>query len=816
MTTNTADIQTAFAQHRAGQFAAAERMYRDILRVDPGHAEALHLLGLIAHQAGNTAAAVELISRAIEQAGLRPIMASNLGAAYQSQGAHDDAVAMYRQAIAAQPDFLDAHHNLATALAARGDYEEAVRSYEHVLNSVPNHPTARNNLGKTFVQLGRLEDAVVCFRRALEDQPLDIPIWMNLGTALGEQGKLDDAANCFENVLRQAPDNAQAHYNLGHIRQDQDRSEEAANCYRKAVELNPTYRDAWNNLGIVLKSLKRLDEAESCFRRLLEEHGDCAILHFNLGNILRAQDRNGDAAESYRRALQIHPEHVESYLNLGLALTSGGHIQEAEQQFRTAMAIRPQFIESYINLSSSMQLQGRLDEAVAIYREAQQIDPNCEVIHGNPLMLKLYQPNVLPEDIFQEHRLWAARFSERLPGATSFPNSRETERRLRIGYVSADFRVHSVGFFIETILKNHDHSQFEITCYSECSDDDHVTDRMRPHADHWYNTFRKSDEDVARRIRDDGIDILIDLSGHTSGNRLLVFGRKPAPIQMTYLGYGTTTGLTAVDYRLTDAVADPPGETDYYTEELLRLPVGILCYSPPENVPAVSELPLVKNNFVTFGSFNALIKLSDETISLWARILNTVPDSRLILKNRSIADSGIQRRITEKFAEQGVAAHRVELLGPTKTIAEHLELYDRIDIGLDPLPYNGATTTCEALWMGIPVVTLRGKAFVGRMTASVLTRVGLESFIAETRDDYVNLAEWWALSAQRLQVLRGDIRKMVANSPLCDQLAYVRGLESAYRDAWRQWCAEDSSVERRRAGEVEQRRAGEVEQRRAG
>ncbi len=790
MSTVATDLQTAFDRHQAGDLPQAERLYREILQSDPGHCEAMHLLGVLAHQTGNHTQAIELIRAAITLAGSpRAMMCCNLGAAYQALGELDAAEEQYRQTIAVQPNYLDAHHNLAAVWAARGQHEQAVTAYQTVLASNPQHRNARLNLGKSLQQLGRMPEAAECFQQVLAEHPHDVEALLNLGTMLGLQDQLESAAEHFQQILQLTPAHPQANFNLGRIRQDQERLDEAVAHYRSAVESAPDHAHAWNNLGVVLKSLKQFGEAESCLRKVLQLNPHDATVHFNLGNVLREQERHQDAIASYRHGLQIQPNHLESYINLGTALTSLGELQAAEAQYRTALKLQPNYIEAHLNLASVLQLQGLLNEAATVYERGLRIDPACESLRSNSLMLDLYLPEKQPGDILERHQQWAERYQDRDSGGEPFRQTFDPQRRLRIGYVSPDFRVHPVGFFIKTILQQHDRAQFELTCYAEQPDSDHVTEGIRNSVDHWRSTFRQADAAVASLIREDEIDILIDLAGHTSGNRLPVFAYRPAPVQITYLGYGTTTGLSTMDYRMTDAVADPVDERNFHTEELLRLPAGILCYSPPEDVPDVSTLPMQQNGFVTFGSFNNLSKLSVPVLDLWAEVLLSVPQSRLILKNRSFADASVRERYRNLFSERGVVADRIELSGPTKTIAEHLALYERVDLGLDPFPYNGATTTCESLWMGVPVVTLRGSQFVGRMTASLLTRVGLTEFITQTPQAYVHMARAWAEAPDRLAQLRRELRPAVANSPLCDQAAYVRDLEALYRTVWQNWCS---------------------------
>jgi len=789
MTEVAASLQEAFHRHQAGDLPQAERLYREILRVDPAHQEALHLLGVLAQQTGHAEAAVELINRALQNGPApRAAMHANLGAAHQSLGQFDAAIAQYQRALDREPGNIDARHNWATALAGQGKHAEAIEIYQQLLAAHPQHRAARLNLGKSLQCEGRTAEAAECYRHLLSQNEADAEALLQLGAVLCLQRRHNEATACFEKLLTIIPDHPQAHFNIGRLAQDQERYETAIAHYRRAVESRPDFADAWNNLGVALKATKQYGDAAACFERVIELTPHSATAHFNLGNALHAQDNHQAAVNSYRRGLEIDPRHLESYLNLGTTLTAVRQYSAAETEYRHALRIHSRSVEAHINLASALQLQGKLDEAASVYDQGLIIDPSCASLQSNALMLPLYQPQVTPEEIYERHQRWGAQFSGAALRQVMFPQTRDPERPLRIGYLSPDFRGHPVGYFMETILRRHDRSQFSISCYAEQTEDDDVTARMRPFIDNWRRTVRLSDADVVRMIQQDRIDILIDLAGHTSGNRLRVMANRPAPLQMTYLGYGTTTGLSTIDYRLTDAIADPPQEPNLHSEELLRLPAGILCYSPPATAPEPSPLPAARNGFVTFGSFNNLTKINSPVLDLWAEILRSLPDSRLFLKNKSFADQNLRRRYFDEMANRGVAAERIELRGPTETIDEHLTLYNQIDIGLDPFPYNGATTTCESLWMGTPVVTLRGAAFVGRMSASLLTRVGLPQFIAATAEDYRRIAQNWAQDLPRLSELRQGLRKQVSASPLCDEAGYVRDLEAAYRAAWRRYC----------------------------
>jgi predicted O-linked N-acetylglucosamine transferase (SPINDLY family) len=400
-----------------------------------------------------------------------------------------------------------------------------------------------------------------------------------------------------------------------------------------------------------------------------------------------------------------------------------------------------------------------------------------------------YSDRGSPAVLYEAHRAWGEVHGRPLPQADSYANERNGERRLRVGYVSPDFRQHSVAYFLEPLLRSHDRNAIEVFCYAEVNWPDATTKRFQGLADHWVTTVGMSDEALVERIRRDRIDILVDLAGHTAKNRLPVFANKPAPVQVTWLGYPSTTGLAAIDYRLVDTVTDPEAEGGAFScETLVRLPAGFLCYGPPQDAPAPAARPHLSIDTLTFGSFNNASKLSASTIEAWARLLVRLPAARLLLKGKPFACAVTRASFLERLLRSGVAKDRVELLGwlPDES---HLALYDRIDIALDPFPYNGTTTTCEALWMGVPVVTLRGDRHAGRVGASLLTQIGLTDLIADSVEAYVETAAALADDPARLAELGQSLRPRMAASPLCDATAFARKIEAAYRTMWQRWCA---------------------------
>jgi predicted O-linked N-acetylglucosamine transferase (SPINDLY family) len=415
--------------------------------------------------------------------------------------------------------------------------------------------------------------------------------------------------------------------------------------------------------------------------------------------------------------------------------------------------------------------QGKIEEAVAACRQAVKLRPDLGEARSNLAFSLNFVDHISAGEVFETHREWDIRHGRPMPDSV-YTNDRSIGRRLKIGYVSADFRLHSVAYFLEPLLRSHDRGRLEVFCYSDVSAPDTAT----------------AHDALADRIRNDGIDILVDLAGHTSKNRLPVFARKPAPVQVTWLGYPNTTGLDAMDYRLVDAVTDPEGEADAFASEaLVRLPGGFLCYGGRDDAPAPGAAPSLETGFVTFGSFNNLAKLSGATLDVWARLLDRLPSARLLLKGKPFAEAATRAIYLDRLAERGVTADRVELVAWLPEEA-HLAVYDRVDIALDPFPYNGTTTTCEALWMGVPVVTLRGDRHAGRVGASLLTQIGLNDLIADSVESYVEAAAALAGDPARLDELRHALRPRMAASRLCDGPAFAREVEGAYRTMWRRWC----------------------------
>ena len=642
-----------------------------------------------------------------------------------------------------------------------GDLAGAEALYRLVLEQDPNHADALHLSGCLAGDQGRHDQAITLISRAIQRSPLAYPYYYNLANQLATLGRLDEAVGHLCTAIRLKPDYAFAHNNLGMALFRQGDRDGALVCYRKAIHLVPNYADPHYNLGLVLTDV-----------------GD-----------LRG------AIASYKEAIRIRPAYELAYYNLGNTYSQEHQLDAAVEAYRAALGINPDSYKSLTNLGSVLLKLGRLEEAIACFRKALDLAP-CDVFsHSNVLLAMNYAAGYSPEEIFQQHVHFERSCVSEMAPTRAHDNTPQVTRRLRVGYVSGDFRWHAVAYFVEAALAIHDQKSFELYAYSNCAAQDAVTRRLMGYFDHWRDIRDLDDDQAAARIRQDGIDILVDLSGHTADNRLMVFARKPAPIQVTWLGYPNTTGLTAMDYRLTDGFAEPRGMTERYNvEQLWRLPDVFCCYTPSADNPqrqtslelVVQPTPALKNGYITFGNFNNIAKMSPPVVALWARLLRELPTAKLMLEASGLETDYLRKQVEEQFAAQGISASRLILLG--RKPEQQYVLYHQIDIALDPFPCSGGTTSFDTLWMGVPLVTLAGRTFVSRMGVSLLSNLGLSELIADSCDQYIAIARRLASDVPRLNALRLGIRPRTENSPLLDHARFTSHLETAFREMWRAWC----------------------------
>jgi len=605
-----------------------------------------------------------------------------------------------------------------------------------------------------------------------------------------ESGQLQKAEEIYKKILAINPNHSDSLHFTGVLAYQRGKNDAGVNLITQAIKNNPEIPGYHNSLGNIFKAQGKIEAAVSSYKKAVQLKPDYAEAYSNLGNVLKDQDEIEDAISSYKKAVELKPDYAEAYSNLGIAYKDQGRLGEAISSYKKALELKPDYAEAYSNLGNAYKDQGKIEDAISSYKKAVQLKPDYAVAHSNILLGLHYNDSADPIQLIAQHKQWAEQHAAPL-AATIQPhlNNVSPDRCLRIGYVSPDFRVHSVAYFIEPVLISHDRTAFEVFCYSDVVCPDLTTNRLKGMAICWRDIVGMSDEQVADLIRGDQIDILIDLAGHTANNRMQLFARKPAPVQVTCIGYPDTTGLETIDYRMTDSWADPPGQTDQlYTEKLVRLPHGFLCYRPPDQAPEVTKLPVTETGGIIFGSFNHRAKITPEVVRLWSKILTCLTNSKLILKSKSLSDTETQNLLREMFVENGISPERIRFIGHIPSIIGHLELYNSIDIGLDTFPYNGTTTTCEAMWMGVPVIVQAGHTHVSRVGVSLLSNLGLTELIAESGDAYVEKAITLAGDLNRLKTLRAGLRDIISRSPLTDALQFTQDMEEACRKMWRHWC----------------------------
>lgn len=627
-------------------------------------------------------------------------------------------------------------------------------------------------------QAGDLDTAESLLLRHIEHCPKDAEAWFFLGAVYGQGGRFPDSIRCCSQATRLQPNFPDAHFNLAQACMQQGQLEKATNAYQAVLRLQPNHFNALNNLGFALQKQKRFAEAIDLHQRAIHINPNHPDGHNHLGNALLAMGRRSQAEACFRQVLQLQPGHLEAISRLGNICYQKGRCQEAIDHYLDVLKRSPDAVDIHIDLGLAYLAQGRQILASTTLKHAVEMAPS----NSRARSAYLFSLNYHSTDgrhIYDEHLRHGACLEQSLTPKSG--TSRH--RRLRIGYISTDFRSHSVAFFLLPILRNHDRSRFEITCYADVDRPDKTTLEIRQHSEHWRDVTGWLPQKIAELIHRDRIDILVDLAGHTTHQLLPVFCYRPAPIQVTYLGYPCTTGLQTMDYRLTDDLADPPGLTDqWHSEKLIRLPQGFLCYSPPTDAPEIVPPPHQTTGNITFGSFNNLAKVTAEVVNVWSRILAATPGSRIYLKSRQLDDDATRKRYWDMFSGNGIESQRVLLQGRIPEQHNHLGEYNKIDIALDTFPYNGTTTTCEALWMGVPIVTLAGNLHAGRVGLSLLANIGAGELAAGSVDEYCGLATQLAGDAQRLAHYRTKLRALVEGSNLRDELGFTRCLETAYQD----------------------------------
>ena len=611
-----------------------------------------------------------------------------------------------------------------------------------------------NEAASVLEPLGRLDEAAAMLRRALKARPQFPEAMNNLASIMQQQGNAAEALTMLQQSLAMRPQFPEALINQGNALHTLCRYAEAATSYRQALALQPGNHTGWSNLSIVLLEL---DETEA-------------------------------AIAAAKRAISLKPDYANAYQNHGFALRKSGRVDEAAEAFRKCIALDPSMGEALANLANCIRDAGLIEQAIPLYRQAMALRPASWPAES--LIYTLYfRPGETAASILDEHRKWNERYVKPLAKRPVFANRRDPDRRLRIGYVSPDFRNHCQAQFTIPLFANHDHANVEIYCYSTATLKDAITRELQKGAEVWREVAPLKDAELANLIRSDGIDVLIDLTMHMDRNRLFTFAERAAPVQACWLAYPGTTGLVEMDYRISDPYLDPPADDPHSTEKTIRLPHSFWCYDPLTIEPAVNPLPALSNGYVTFGCLNNFVKVTEQTLSDWAAVLHAVPGSRLLL----LTPPGESRnRIRGSFERMGIDLSRIELLD-RQTRIKYLRLYHRFDLCIDTFPYNGHTTTLDSVWMGVPPLTAVGNTTVSRGGFSILSNLGLSDLCAADLESLPRKAIELAGDLPKLAALRAGLRERMRTSPLMDAPRFARDMEAAYRRMWREWCVASPS-----------------------
>jgi protein O-GlcNAc transferase len=669
--------------------------------------------------------------------------------------------------------------NHAIAAHHAGDHDAAQRGYRQLLDLVPDHAVALTNLGVLVSRGGDPHEAEQLYLRALAANPNQIDARFNLGNLYRRLKRFPEAAAEYEEVLRATPNVPMALVNLGLAVSGAGNWPRAVECYARAATVAPDLPEPLMLLGDALGRCGRRDEAVLAFREFVTRHPDVPRGHHNLGIHLAATGSTEEAITAFEQAIALKPDYAEAHNGLGVALEALGRTDDAQRAYRNALKARPDFAEALFNLGATYAQQGDCAEAAEVLQRAQALAPN-PITQSALLANLVLSASLTPEQLRDEHVAWAEAHPNSLIPADPPPKrSADAPGRVRIGYVFGEFRTRAGSAFLEALLTHHDRTRFHVTAYANTTRQDDAINHLRRLADSWRPVARITDERLTQVIRADEIDILVDLNGHTPGNRLLAFARKPAPTQVSLYGYPCTTGLKAMDYHVTDVVTDPPEAEAHYVEKLLRLPDLGWVYVPPPGVPDPPASSPSRGRALTFGCLNHSGKLSEPCIETWAAILKAVPKSRLVLlTGRSV---GSADTLVARFTSRGISSDRLELIYRLP-VSDYFEAYRPLDLALDPFPFNGMVTTCDALWMGVPVLTVAGREARGRRGVSILNALGLPEFVADSPDQLVTLAATWADQRQSLSDIRGTLREIVAQSAVAAVPNYVKQLEEAYRN----------------------------------
>lgn len=745
-------LNKAMALHQQGRFADAIVEYQQILQRRPDDETVSANLASVLVRVGRLNEGLSLYRQLTSRNNQQPELWFNFANALQRAGQAAEAKQTFERTLEIAPKFFPAVLNLANLIRDSGDSEAAIAMYRRAIAMNPQHPKPRINLAKLLRSLKNFEET----REVVDD-------------GLCEEGVSVDLL--YESAI------------LGYETGD---SEAAFAAAQQLLTLQPNYGKAYTLIGLIEYERGNVDSAVLWWNELAKLEPNNPEPHINLGTLRQKEHRHEEAVGYFREAVRRAPDDLGANLKLGLILSTTGHVSEAMQIGKRLAEAFPNRPEGFSLLANGLHEQGLCEQSRAAFDEALSKNTDDTTLIGNALFSSLYSDTLSDDDILAVHSQLSSRLhnlaTQHNPPVPCAARVITKSSRIRVGYLSPDLLKHPVGYFVEPILEHHDRQHFEVVCYSDNASVDELTMRLQSLDLAWHECVAWSDARLEDHIRSDKLDILIDLSGHTAKNRAMVLARKPAAVLATYLGYPGKTERPANDWLIADHHLCPPDQTLDSHERIARLSNCFLCYQPQPDTPDVAQAPFKKNGFITFGSFNHLAKLTDSTVRLWSRVLDSVPESRLMLKALPLADDGTRKLTRQRFADCGINPERISPLPPTVPLSAFMAEYSRMDIALDTVPYNGGTTSCDALWMGIPVITLPGGRFSSRMGASVLSTVGLNELIAENEDDYVRISKSLASETNKLQTLRSSIRNRVAESMLCNAAEFTRNFEVTLHD----------------------------------
>lgn len=804
----------------------ALRCYLEATRLDPQLGRAHFCAGLLLLAQGNADEALIAFEKALV---IKPDSAGtylNIGNACMQFGRAEQAINAYRAAIALKPDFANAELGLGSALGAVGKADEAIKHFQRALAIEPGCVLAHYNIGRALLDLGESDKALATFHNILADDPRHFDAQMAIASIFLNRQQVDEAASAYRNAMEIDPDRTEPLFNLALIDSEKGNVDEAVARYREVLQLRPDFIEAHNNLGTLLKKTGFFREAVESYFRALTLKPDYPEVLNNLGNAQTELGQYEDALVSYQKAIDLRPDFADAWGNMGVACHGlrkfdkaveylkksielradhagtlanlGGAQQEmglfedALMNYRKALDLQPENADILSNVGILLKDRGSMEEALVYCRKALDLEPDNLQIRGSNLFIMNYLAELPGAQLLDEAKKFGVIAKKRAKAFTHWTNPPDKKRTLRIGMVSGDFIAHPVGYFLEGVLQSlaqKTAGRLEFVGYPTRPNEDLVTAHIKSCCCSWHPVKGLRDEEFARLVREDGIDILIDLSGYTGHHRIPVFAWKAAPLQVTWLGYFATTGLDAMDYLIADPWTLPESQEVNFSEAIWRLPESRLCFTPPSEQVEVSPLPALGNGYITFGCFNHLTKVNAHVIALWSRILNAVPRSKLYLKATQLREHETRRLTEERFASHGIPSDRL-ILEAAAPRNEYFAAYRKVDFALDPFPYTGGTTTVEALWMGVPVLSLAGECFLARQGVGFLMNAGLPDWVASDPEDYVARAVSHASDTQRLAALRRELRAQVLASPIFDADRFSGHFEAALRGMWEKWCGQ--------------------------